>query len=101
MLRKRMVLGALMLAATMAAGEGVPEDPGAALPKGLERYLEARVLEANGRFREAMEAYAGAVKEAPDVKAFSSMSEWPNGPSMSSKAQQTPVRRVFEYAPWR
>jgi tetratricopeptide (TPR) repeat protein len=62
-----MVLGALMLAATMAAGEGVPEDPGAALPKGLERYLEARVLEANGRFREAMEAYAGAVKEAPDV----------------------------------
>jgi tetratricopeptide (TPR) repeat protein len=67
MLRKRMVLGALMLAATMAAGEGVPEDPGAALPKGLERYLEARVLEANGRFREAMEAYAGAVKEAPDV----------------------------------
>ena len=62
-----MVLGALMLAATMAAGEGVPEDHGAALPKGLEQYLEARVLEANGRFREAMEAYAGAVKEAPDV----------------------------------
>jgi len=62
-----MVLGALMLAATMASGEGVPEDPGAALPKGLEKYLEARVLEANGRFREAMEAYAGAVKEAPDV----------------------------------
>ncbi len=37
------------------------------LPKGLESYLEARVLEANGQFREAMEAYARAVSEAPDV----------------------------------
>ena len=67
MLRNSLILGATMLAATFAVGEGMPEDQGTALPKGLEQYLEARVLEANGRFREAMEAYASAVKEAPDV----------------------------------
>jgi len=41
--------------------------PDESLPKGLAPYLEARVLEANGRFREAMEAYARAVSEAPEV----------------------------------
>jgi len=37
------------------------------LPKGLGSYIEARVLEADGRFREAMDAYSRAVSEAPDV----------------------------------
>jgi tetratricopeptide (TPR) repeat protein len=37
------------------------------LPKGLEPYLEARVLEASGQYREAMDAYARAVRDAPDV----------------------------------
>jgi len=67
MLRNSLILGATILAATFAVGEGLPEDQGTALPKGLEHYLEARVLEANGQFREAMEAYASAVTEAPDV----------------------------------
>jgi tetratricopeptide (TPR) repeat protein len=67
MLRKSLVLGAIMMTATLVVGEGVPEDQGNSLPDGLELYLEARILEANGRFREAMEAYAGAVKEAPEV----------------------------------
>lgn len=37
------------------------------LPSGLATYLEARVLEANGQFREAMRVYSRAVQEAPDV----------------------------------
>jgi len=37
------------------------------MPKGLESYLEARVLEAKGQFREAMDAYSRAVSEAPEV----------------------------------
>ena len=38
------------------------------LPSGLESYLEARILEANGKFREAMDAYDTAVQQAPDVE---------------------------------
>jgi predicted Zn-dependent protease len=65
----RRVLGLLMMiaAASMAAAQAVPESQGDDLPKGLEKYLEARILESNGRFREAMEAYSEAVKEAPEV----------------------------------
>lgn len=37
------------------------------LPGGLEAYLEARVFEANGRYREAMEAYELAIRDAPEV----------------------------------
>jgi tetratricopeptide (TPR) repeat protein len=63
------------LAAFLAAGvvpaaaleEDVATGDAVALPTGLETYLEARVLEANGRYREAMDAYAKAVLEAPDV----------------------------------
>ena len=57
---------AMVAAASAAADERSIEQSGG-LPNGLESYLEARVLEANGRFREAMEAYARAVSEAPDV----------------------------------
>ena len=67
MLRKILVSGAIMMAASLVAGQGVPENQDQSLPDGLEYYLEARVLEANGRFREAMEAYDAAVTEAPDV----------------------------------
>jgi len=48
-----------------AAVEPVGETPG--LPEGLGTYLEARVLEANGQYREAMDAYARAVDQAPSV----------------------------------
>jgi len=37
-----------------------------AAPAGLETFLEARLLESQGRYREALEAYAAALKEAPD-----------------------------------
>jgi len=56
-----------MMVATLVVGEGVPEDQAYGIPDGLELYLEARILESNGRFREAMEAYAAAVEEAPEV----------------------------------
>jgi tetratricopeptide (TPR) repeat protein len=55
------------MVAVLVAGEGVPKDQTSSLPDGLELYLEARVLESNGRYREAMEAYAAAVEEAPEV----------------------------------
>jgi tetratricopeptide (TPR) repeat protein len=67
MLRKSLVLNAIIMVATMVVGEDVQNDPSNGLPHGLERYLEARVLESNGRFREAMEAYAAALEEAPEV----------------------------------
>lgn len=56
-----------MMAASMAVAQGASADQGRSLPEGLELYLEARVLEANGRYREAMEAYDAAVREAPEV----------------------------------
>ncbi len=57
----------IVAAASAVAADERPIDQGAELPKGLESYLEARVLEANGRFREALDAYARAVSEAPEV----------------------------------
>jgi tetratricopeptide (TPR) repeat protein len=67
MLRKILFSGAIMIAASMAVAQGASADQGRSLPEGLELYLEARVLEANGRYREAMEAYDAAVREAPEV----------------------------------
>ena len=59
-----------MIAVAVAFGAAAGETPTGkndGLPKGLEPYLEARVLEANGQYREAMDAYARAVRDAPDV----------------------------------
>ena len=67
MLRKSLFFGAIFVAATLVMGENVPSDQANGLPDGLKLYLEARVLESNGRYREAMEAYAAAVEEAPEV----------------------------------
>ncbi len=67
MLRKSQFLGAILMTATLVMGDSVPTDQADGLPDGLELYLEARILESNGRYREAMEAYAAAVKEAPEV----------------------------------
>jgi len=67
MLRKSQFLGAILMTATLVMGESVPTDQADGLPDGLELYLEARILESNGRYREAMEAYAAAVEEAPEV----------------------------------
>ena len=58
---------AIMMVAALVAGEDGSKDQANGLPDGLERYLEARILESNGRFREAMEAYGAAVEEAPEV----------------------------------
>jgi len=67
MLRKSLIFCATLMAATLVVGENVPTDQANGLPKGLELYLEARVLESNGRYREAMEAYVAAMEEAPEV----------------------------------
>ncbi len=67
MLKTTLVLIATVMVAMLAVGEGLPKDQTGDLPDGLESYLEARILESNGRYREAIEAYATAVQEAPDV----------------------------------
>jgi tetratricopeptide (TPR) repeat protein len=67
MLRKSLFLIVITITAALAVGESLPEDLTDGLPVGLEQYLEARILESNGRYREAMEAYAAAVEAAPEV----------------------------------
>jgi hypothetical protein len=64
--RAALVVTAVAVAFGAAAGESAAAKNDG-LPKGLEPYLEARVLEANGQYREAMDAYARAVRDAPDV----------------------------------
>ncbi len=54
-------------AALAAPTQQVREHDGSTLQRGLEHYLQARVSEANGQFRDAMEAYSRAVSAAPDV----------------------------------
>jgi predicted Zn-dependent protease len=66
-MRRVLTLLLLILTTSLVAAEGVSKEQTNDLPKGLEKYLEARILESNGRFREAMEAYASAVNEAPEV----------------------------------
>jgi tetratricopeptide (TPR) repeat protein len=65
--RVLILLTIIVAAASWVAAQGVSEEQGESLPKGLEEYLEARILESNGRFREAMEAYQRAVREAPEI----------------------------------
>jgi len=67
MVRKSLIFGATLMAASLVVGEDVPTDQANGLPNGLELYLEARVLESNGRYREAMEAYVAAMEEAPEI----------------------------------
>ena len=67
MLRKSPVMIAIVMVAALVAGEDGPKEQANGLPDGLERYLEARILESNGRFREAMDAYGDALEEAPEV----------------------------------
>jgi tetratricopeptide (TPR) repeat protein len=66
-LRRGAVVFLVAVAALTAAGDERSIEQSGELPTGLESYLEARVLEANGRFREALDAYARAVSEAPEV----------------------------------
>ena len=58
---------ALALVVTAAVAAAPQSQPEAQTPSGLEPYLEARVLEANGLYREALDAYARSLEEAPDV----------------------------------
>ena len=60
-------LAVIAAAAVVTAIDETGGDDPPALPKGLETYLEARILEANGNYREAMDAYERAVEQAPDV----------------------------------
>ncbi len=65
---KRLALCVLVLVcAVFAAAEGVGNEQAPALPDGLQAYLQARISEANGDYREAMRAYERAVQQAPDV----------------------------------
>jgi tetratricopeptide (TPR) repeat protein len=66
-LRRGVVVFGLAAAASVVAADEGSVVQGGELPKGLESYLEARILEANGRFRDALDAYEKAVREAPDV----------------------------------
>lgn len=67
MLQRVLILLTIIAAASLVAAQHVSDEQGESLPRGLEDYLEARILESNGRFREAMEAYQRAVQEAPEV----------------------------------
>jgi tetratricopeptide (TPR) repeat protein len=59
---------AVFVAISVFAAADVPQvEQGEGLPNGLASYLEARVFESSGRFREAMDAYARAVQEAPEI----------------------------------
>lgn len=65
-----MVLGlvlALVCGVPSADTETPRPQPTGTEPSGLDNYLEARVLEANGLYREALDAYARSLQEAPDV----------------------------------
>lgn len=66
-LRRGLVAFAIVVAASAVAADERSIEQSKELPKGLESYIEARVFEANGQFREALDAYARAVSEAPDV----------------------------------
>ena len=67
--RRIVTTSVLTFAAVVAAGWGQDEAAGrpVSLPSGLESYLDARVHQANGRYREALEAYGQALREAPEV----------------------------------
>ncbi len=58
------VLALAAAPAAVFAVEVAAEAPPA--PAGLDTFLEARLAESQGRFREALEAYAKALQEAPD-----------------------------------
>jgi tetratricopeptide (TPR) repeat protein len=60
-----MVLVAMAGPLRAQQGEGDPQDNG--LPAGLVAFLEARLLESEERFREALEAYDRALREDPSV----------------------------------
>jgi tetratricopeptide (TPR) repeat protein len=65
-----MVLGLVLVVVCgvrSADAETPRPQPAATEPSGLDAYLEARVLESNGLYREALDAYARSLEEAPDV----------------------------------
>lgn len=65
-----MVLGLVLVVACgvrSADAETPRPQPAGTDPSGLDAYLEARVLESNGLYREALDAYARSLEEAPDV----------------------------------
>jgi tetratricopeptide (TPR) repeat protein len=69
-IRDKAVTALIALALVAAAAAEPTSEPtgrrGSGLPPGLESYLEARVYEANGQFRDAMDAYEKASGQAPE-----------------------------------
>lgn len=62
------LLVALMLTPVgLEGGQGADESVEIDVPSGLQTYLDARRLEVTGRYREAIDAYAAAMKQAPEV----------------------------------
>lgn len=61
----RLTLG-LAMALWVTSAHGADEHPVSTSPPGLEAFLHARVLETQGRYREAIEAYGRALQDAPD-----------------------------------
>ncbi len=57
----------VVLAGPLRAQQGVGDPQDNALPDGLVAFLEARLLESEERFREALEAYDRALRDDPSV----------------------------------
>ena len=74
-------------AAPASAVEGVGDSGGDGLEPGLVSFLQARLLEAEGRYRDALDAYERALTDDPEVTEirigyanFCFASAWPTGP---------------------
>lgn len=63
----RLVVMSMMLATALAVAGVAPAADETPLPAGLETFLQARTLETEGRYREAVEAYQRALDANPDV----------------------------------
>ncbi len=66
-LYRSMVLTTFAVLSGIVVG-GSEEVDSAAGPPGLDTFIEARLLETSGAYREAVDAYESALEEAPDVE---------------------------------
>jgi len=61
------VLLLVVATAGWAAGSGERVQSKVEVPPGLSAFIDARLLEANGRYRDAVTAYERAIREQPDL----------------------------------